>query len=339
MLPTLLWEKLSSDIVQCHICSHQCSLKSGAFGKCRTRMNKNGRLQGLLGSIVTSLQMDPIEKKPLYHFLPGTQIFSVGSAGCNFRCDFCQNSHISVIPNNGFIRGERIDAYTLLSVAKSHGAASIAFTYNEPTLSFELINEVAQRVESFSLPLVLVSNGYMSSAFLDVVGKYISAINVDLKSFRDDFYKKYCGAHLEPVLTTLKALAASHIWLEVTTLLIPSLNDSSSEISDCAHFIKEELGENVPWHISAFHGAHKMLDHPSTPYETLQKAKDIGKKAGLHFVYMGNVVTQDGANTYCPHCQTVLISRSYQGIEVHAKKGICPSCGKEIPGVWEEKAD
>ncbi|MBQ7606972.1 MAG: AmmeMemoRadiSam system radical SAM enzyme [Desulfovibrionaceae bacterium] len=333
MLPSLLWRKTDAGHVSCLVCSHKCVLKDGAFGVCKTRMNKNGRLVSLLTDVVSSVQIDPIEKKPLYHFLPASTVFSVGSSGCNFRCSFCQNSHISVIPETGTVTGRRVDAQTLLDLAVRHATASIAFTYNEPTLSVELINETAQRAASANLPVVLVTNGYMSQDFLELIGKNCAAMNVDLKSFSDDFYREYCGARLLPVLDTLKALAKTNIWFEVTTLVIPGVNDSPEELRDCAQFICNELGVDTPWHLSAFFGAHKMRNHPATSPETLQMAWEIGKDAGLHFVYMGNIVHPTGANTYCPDCGALLIERTRWNVVVHSA-GKCPACGCAIAGVW-----
>lgn len=333
MLPSLLWRKTDSGRLECMVCSHHCVLKDGGYGVCKTRMNKNGRLQSLLPDVVSSIQIDPIEKKPLYHFLPATPVLSIGSWGCNFRCSFCQNDHISVIPKTGTIRGRRIDAQSIIELATANSCASIAFTYNEPTLSVELINETATRAVSSHLPIVLVTNGYMSHDFLELIGKNCAAMNVDLKSFSDDFYREYCGAHLQPVLDTLKALKKTSIWFEVTTLVIPGINDSAEEIQDCANFIRDELGPDTPWHLSAFFGAHKMRNHPSTSPECLQKAWEIGKNAGLNFVYMGNIAHPTGSNTYCPDCGTLLVGRSRMQILIHSA-GKCSNCGREIPGVW-----
>ncbi|MBQ7456416.1 MAG: AmmeMemoRadiSam system radical SAM enzyme [Desulfovibrio sp.] len=333
MLPTLLWEKKEGDSVRCLVCSHHCLLKNGAHGVCRTRMNKNGRMTALLSDIVSSIQMDPIEKKPLYHFFPGSAVFSVGSFGCNLQCAFCQNWHISMIRERNTVDGQAVQAQRLLELAKAHGAQSIAFTYNEPTLSLELINETVQRAQAFALPVVLVSNGFMSSEFLEYVGAKVSAYNIDLKSYRDAFYRTYCKASLTPVLDNLVWLVSKGVWVEVTTLVIPHLNDSDEELRDCARFIKESLGASVPWHISAFHPAYKMEQHPPTSKETLRRAYDIGKEEGLHFVYAGNIGFSFGADTLCPSCARPVIERSPYGIRCQTT-GTCPSCGNAIAGVF-----
>ena len=288
----------------------------------------------VLTDIVSSIQMDPIEKKPLYHFLPGSKIFSIGSVGCNFRCSFCQNSHISNIPKSGVISGRRANAQTLVDMAVSKHAKSIAFTYNEPTLSVELIQDTAERSLAYQLPIVLVSNGYMSADFINLLRNYVHACNIDLKSFRDDFYREYCGGRLAPVLENLKRIRHdTGWWLEVTTLIIPGVNDSPEEITDCARFIHDELGCDVPWHVTAFHGAHKMQSHPSTTVDQLQAAWRIGKEVGLHYVYMGNVVQSVGVNTFCPNCSEVVVERSPWKI-TFSPKGRCRKCGTMIPGVW-----
>ena len=333
MLPTLLWSKLDGLSVRCELCSHGCAIKNGSHGICATRFNKDGRLMSVVTDVVSSVQMDPIEKKPLYHFLPGTKTFSIGSVGCNFHCSFCQNCHISVIPQSGLIQGRKTSSQALLDLARSKQAKSIAFTYNEPTLSVELIQDTAERAIPYQLPIILVSNGYMSKNCISLLRNSVQAINVDLKSFSDDFYREYCGARLAPVLDSLKRIRDAGWWLEVTTLIISGVNDSQEELQQCARFIHDELGSDVPWHVTAFHGAHKMASHPSTSPEQLQVAWRIGKEAGLNYVYMGNVVNAVGGNTYCPSCSQLVIERSPWKISFPSK-GVCPKCGTIIPGVW-----
>ena len=332
MVDALLWLPASGS-VECLLCSHHCRLKDGMKGVCGVRFNKNGRLISVVTDLVSSIQMDPIEKKPLYHYLPGTKVFSIGSVGCNFHCKFCQNHHISVIPKGGVINGRRTTPRNLVDLAMQHKARSIAFTYNEPSLSVELINSVSDIAFSYNMPIVLVSNGFMSLDFLDMMENRISAINVDLKSFRDDFYRDYCGGRLKPVLEALKKIRKLGWWLEVTTLVIHGINDSSDEIRDCACFIRDELGPDVPWHLTAFHPAHQMSDYPSTTLDQLQAAWSIGKEVGLHYVYLGNVGAAVGGNTYCPDCFELVAERSPLKIS-YPVNGKCSKCGKEIPGVW-----
>ncbi|MBQ7617647.1 MAG: AmmeMemoRadiSam system radical SAM enzyme [Desulfovibrio sp.] len=334
MLPTLLWSNTNANTVQCHACAHACVLKSGMRGICGARLNQNGRLVSVLTDIVSTVQMDPVEKKPLYHFLPGSQTFSIGSVGCNFHCNYCQNCHISVIPKSGVISGRRVNAEALINLAVAKHAKSISFTYNEPTLSVELIQEVAERALAYQMPIVLVSNGFMSEDFIVLLRNYVHAVNIDLKAFSDKFYREYCGGRLKPVLDTLKRIKFdTSWWLEVTTLVIPDLNDSPEQIRECANFIKNELGDEVPWHLTAFHGAHKMQQHPSTSIDQLQLAWRIGKETGLRYVYMGNVSKVVGGNTYCPVCSELVVERSPWKIAV-SPKGICRKCGAQIPGVW-----
>ncbi|MBQ7738977.1 MAG: AmmeMemoRadiSam system radical SAM enzyme [Desulfovibrionaceae bacterium] len=332
MADTLLW-LADNGGVECLVCGHHCRLKPGMKGRCGVRINKDGRLISVVTDLVSSIQMDPIEKKPLYHFLPGSKVFSIGSVGCNFHCTFCQNHHISVIPKTGVINGRRTPPRNLVELAIHHKAKSIAFTYNEPTISVELINSVAEIAFAHKLPMVLVSNGYMTPDFLDLLENRIRAINVDLKSFRDDFYREYCGGRLKPVLESLKKIRKLGWWLEVTTLIIHGVNDSPEEIRDCARFIRDELGVDVPWHLSAFHGAYQMVNHPATTLDQLQAAWTIGKEEGLHYVYLGNVGAAIGGNTYCPDCSQLVAERSPWKISFPAS-GTCPKCGKDIPGVW-----
>ncbi|MCR4666973.1 MAG: AmmeMemoRadiSam system radical SAM enzyme [Desulfovibrio sp.] len=333
MLPTLLWSNTEGLTIRCSLCSHECLIKNGNKGICKARINKDGQLVSVLTDVVSSIQMDPVEKKPLFHFLPGTKTFSVGSVGCNFHCTFCQNNHISNIPQTGVINGRKANARTLLDLAQKQNAKSIAFTYNEPTLSVELIQETAERAKAYQLPVILVSNGYMSRACIDLLRHSIHAINVDIKSFSDAFYREYCGAKLAPVLDAVQYIRDCGWWLEITTLVIPSVNDSPEELKQCARFIHDVLGPDVPWHVTAFHGAHKMANHPSTTSDQLQTAWRIGKEAGLNYVYMGNLASPVGGNTYCPSCKALVVERTPWKI-LFPPHGHCPKCGTPIPGVW-----
>ena len=333
-MPSLLWEKgTQAGEIICQACVHGCHLKNGARGRCGVRVNKNGELLSMVENLVSSAQLDPVEKKPLYHFLPGSKAFSIGSIGCNFRCDFCQNHHISTIPKDGIVPGKRTTPKSIVDMAVNHHAASVAFTYNEPTVFPELINDTATMAKSRGLHVILVSNGFMSEQFRSLLRNKVDAVNVDLKSFSENFYKTYCGGHLEPVLENLKAIHKLGWWLEVTTLVIPGLNDSDAELANCARFIHDELGADVPWHLTAFHGAHKMASHSSTSLDRLESAWRIGKSAGLHFVYLGNVVSAVGSNTWCPSCGALVVER-LPWKTVQPSVGRCPGCGSSIAGVW-----
>lgn len=333
-MQAMLWDTEEGNVVNCHLCAHACRLKEGKQGLCGVRVNHRGRLISLAGDIVTAVHMDPVEKKPLYHFLPGTKTFSVGSAGCNFRCIFCQNSEIAHVNKNSEVPGRRLTPETIVRLAEENRAPSIAFTYNEPTVFFEQTYSAAGIAQANGIKTILVSNGFMSPAYLQSMSKRIDAANVDLKSFSDDFYKKFCRGRLQPVLDNLKAIKDMGWWLEVTTLLIPGVNDDPEEVAGIAGFIKYELGEDTPWHISAFHGAAQMINHPSTPLFKLEEAWEIGQAAGLNHVYIGNAVSKHGSNTLCPDCGATLIERKGYKTRVKFKDGVCPECQKEIAGVW-----
>ncbi|MBB5144733.1 AmmeMemoRadiSam system radical SAM enzyme [Desulfovibrio intestinalis] len=339
-MQALLWHALDGvhkGSVQCRLCAQGCRLKKGDKGLCGVRANMNGNLVTLVGDVVTAINLDPVEKKPLYHFLPGTKTFSIGSAGCNFTCKFCQNSNIAHIPPSGIVPGKRAAPEDLVVLAQAKRARSMAFTYNEPTVFFELAYETAGLATPRGIRCLLVTNGYMSEDCLLALSRRVCAANVDLKSFRDSFYRQYCGARLQPVLDNLKAMRKLGWWLEVTTLVIPGVNDSAAELKEAAAFIHHELGAHTPWHLSAFHGAHQMADHPSTPLSKLEEAWSIGRQEGLHFVYIGNALSAMGSNTFCPQCGIMVIERQGYSINMHMQAGapgVCPSCHTTLPGVW-----
>lgn len=339
-MQALLWHALDGahkGSVQCRLCAHGCRLKKGGKGLCGVRANINGNMVTLVGDVVTAINLDPMEKKPLYHFLPGTKTFSIGSAGCNFTCKFCQNSNIAHIPPSGIVPGKRAAPEDLVVLAQAKHVRSMAFTYNEPTVFFELAYETAGLATPRDIRCVLVTNGYMSEDCLLALSRRVCAANVDLKSFSDGFYRQYCGARLQPVLDNLKAMRKLGWWLEVTTLIIPGVNDSTAELKEAAAFIHHELGAHTPWHLSAFHGAHLMADHPSTPLSKLEEAWKIGRQEGLHFVYIGNALSAMGSNTFCPQCGIMVIERQGYSVNMHTQKGapgVCPSCQTTLPGVW-----
>lgn len=330
----MLWTPEGNGRVKCKVCSHACSIQEGKSGLCGVRVNHAGRLVSLVGNVVTAIQIDPVEKKPLYHFLPDSKIFSIGSAGCNFHCSFCQNHEIAHMNSKAHVRGRRLEGDCIVRLAEENSTPSIAFTYNEPTVFVEQIYNVSGLAKAHGLKTVLVSNGFMSPEFLQTVGPRIDAANIDLKAFTEDFYHHYCKGRLAPVLENLRIIKKMGWWLEITTLLIPGINDSDVEIAKIAEFIRDDLGKDTPWHISAFHGAADMRNHPSTPVETLERAWRIGRNAGLEFVYTGNIPGAIGENTYCPQCGARLIERHGYHTRVKFGKGQCPKCGREIPGVW-----
>jgi pyruvate formate lyase activating enzyme len=330
----MLWEILPNGAIQCRLCAHRCRLKKGDKGRCGVRISTGNELTSLVGNVVSCAHMDPVEKKPLYHFLPGSKTFSIGSVGCNFTCSFCQNHSISQIPGTGVVPGKRVSPEELARLAEEQNVPSMAFTYNEPTIFFELVYETAAIAQISGIRSILVSNGYMSADCLQALSQRVSAINVDLKSFSEAFYSRYCEARLQPVLDNLKYIKSMGWWLEVTTLVIPGLNDSDAELKEIAAFIHGELGENTPWHLSAFHGAHKMANHPATPLALLEKGWQIGREAGLNFVYIGNLSSAIGGNTFCPSCGALVIERQGYEIRRTGPPGRCPSCSFELPGVW-----
>ena len=332
----MLWEALDGQKVRCDLCGHRCVIAAGSYGTCRVRQNVAGRLKSHSFANLVAVNVDPIEKKPLFHFLPGTTSLSVAAAGCNFQCEFCQNWQISQSPREGRTpRGQATSPQELVSAAVKYGCRSISYTYTEPTIFFELAYETAAIAHERGLGNCFVSNGYMTPKAVQTIAPYLDAINVDLKAFRDQTYRRVMKARLEPVLETLRVLAGAGIWVEVTTLVVPGMNDSPQELGDIAEFIGSQLGVHVPWHVSRFHGDHKMTQTPSTPIETLRLACRIATEAGLKYVYCGNVPGQADERTICPACGHVVIDRvgfTIRGTSLTG--GACGECGQAIEGLW-----
>ncbi|MGB2762014.1 MAG: AmmeMemoRadiSam system radical SAM enzyme [Minisyncoccales bacterium] len=299
MKEAILYKKLKNkeaeqfNRVKCQNCAHYCVIKPGQRGICGVRENIGGKLYALNYNKAIALNIDPIEKKPLYRFLPGTQSLSVATVGCNFRCANCQNYDISQIPQLiGKIEGENLPPKEIVKIAKKNNLPSISYTYTEPAIFSEYALDTMKLAKKQGIKNVWVSNGFWSKELFDLISPYLDAANIDLKSFSDEFYRKYCGGRLEPVLDTLKRLKKKKIWIEVTTLIIPTLNDNEKNLKNIADFIKKELGAGIPWHISRFSGAisWKLQHLPDTPIETLKKAEQIGKKSGLKYIYLGNIL-------------------------------------------------
>lgn len=324
--------------VRCSVCAHYCRIAEGASGKCRMRVNQGGALYSLSSDRIAVANLDPVEKKPLFHFLPGTTTFSLGTPGCNMTCAFCQNHGLSQANPPGPGAASPFSpaaADEIVASARRSGAASISFTYNEPIISAELIAAVAPRANEAGLAAILVSNAYASGEFMETLRPVVRAANFDLKAFTDAFYRDLCGARLAPVLRTITRAASFGWWVELTTLLIPGRNDSDAELTALARWIREELGAHVPWHISRFRPVHRMTDVPATPVVSLERARAIGLAEGLRFVYTGNTPGHDGENTYCPECGEMVIRRL--GYRTEAPQGaVCPRCGTPVPGVWGE---
>ncbi len=331
-----LYEVREGDTVRCDLCAHGCVIKEGRSGICGVRRNRSGVLETEVYGRLVARHVDPIEKKPLFHLLPGSRSYSIATVGCNFKCRFCQNADIAQYPHDrpGGLAGTLCGAGEVVADAVARQCRSIAYTYTEPTVFFEFALDCARLARDRGLKNVFVTNGYMSRGALEMAAPFLDGANVDLKAFSDDFYKRYCGARLDPVLETLKRMKASGVLVEVTTLLIPDLNDSAGELRRLAGFIVADLGPETPWHISRFHPTYRMTDRGPTPLASLQAAYEIGRQAGLRYVYVGNVPGEEGQNTFCHHCQAVLIRRSgFAILENHIEEGRCPGCGTEVYGI------
>lgn len=331
-----LWDSLEGGRVRCRLCFRRCALEPGQKGFCGVRVNEAGELRTLVGDAVASVNLDPVEKKPLYHFLPATRTLSIGTLGCNFACRFCQNSSISRRPaETGDCSGQRpVRPQDIVGSARAHGIPSISFTYNEPTVFFELMAKTADLALAEGVRTVMVSNGCMSEECLRELGPRITAANIDLKTFSPEVYRTVCSGSLDAVKRNLAAMKRLGWWVEVTTLAIPGLNDSDAEFKAIADFIACELGRDTPWHVSAFFPCYRMQDRPPTPEATVLRACAIGEAEGLRYAYAGNLRSAKGSSTRCPGCGTVLIER--RGFAVtKLVKGTCPACGQHLAGVWE----
>lgn len=331
----MLYEKLDNNRVRCNLCAHRCIIAEGRKGICQVRENRGGVLYTLVYGRTISQHVDPVEKKPLFHFYPGTQAYSIATPGCNFRCKFCQNWEISQMPREQhLIMGVEASPAQIVNDAERTGCRSIAYTYTEPTIFFEYAYDTARLAHEHGLGNLFITNGYETPEAVEAIRPYLDAANVDLKAFRNDFYRKIVGARLQPVLDTLKLMKRVGIWVEVTTLVIPTLNDSEAELRDIARFIREEMGADTPWHVSAFYPTYKLLDKQRTPPSTLRRAREIGLEEGLYYVYEGNVYGSAGENTYCHQCGTRLIyRRGFTVIENRIVNGKCPICGAAVAGV------
>jgi len=340
------FKKRSEHSLQCTACRHYCVIPSGGFGLCGARRNEKEKINLITHSKPCSLHLDPIEKKPLYHFLPGSKTLSIGFFGCNFRCDFCQNYEISFLRGSNAEREttklEKVPPKKFVERAVRENAKSIAFTYNEPAISAEYnlkAMEIAKKLKGEKkLRTLYVSNGYVSEEQIKELTKSktkLDAINIDLKSFDESFYQKTCGANLEEVLKCIKSFQKANIWVEITTLIIPTKNDSSEELKQLTSWICD-LNKNIPWHVSAFFPYHKMTNISPTSREEITRVVEIGKEEGLNFVYGGNVRESDLNHTLCPKCGHLLIRRTDFDAEIAGlKKNKCVHCGEIIKGVFE----
>jgi pyruvate formate lyase activating enzyme len=335
-MEALLYEKLPDARVRCNLCNHRCVIKDGSRGICQVRENSGGTLETLVNDKVIAVHVDPIEKKPMFHYFPGTQSFSLGTVGCNFKCRFCQNADIAQMAadHDGRIMGRKITPQAIVDAAIENDCKTIAYTYTEPTVFFELALAAARIAQARDIKNVFVTNGYITPEALEMINPYLNAANVDLKGFSDGFYKKQCGARLEPVLETLRLMKRTGVFVEVTTLVIPGLNDDPGELQALASFLVNDLGDDTPWHVSRFHPTYKLTDRPPTPVDTLRRARDIGLAAGLKYVYTGNVPGDESEHTFCYHCREKLIlRRGFYIIQNKVENDKCPKCGSVIHGV------
>ncbi|MBN1761244.1 MAG: AmmeMemoRadiSam system radical SAM enzyme [Chitinispirillaceae bacterium] len=336
MKQAYLFEAIDGERIKCLLCNHYCILEKNRFGICGVRKNDGGVLYSLSFGNIIAENIDPVEKKPLYHFLPGSRTYSIAAPGCNFHCRFCQNWHISQIQEKRVKTPEHthFNPTDLLQNSMISSCKSIAFTYTEPTTFYEIIKDTAEaRSAEDTMRFVMISNGFMSAECLEQTNRYIDAYNIDLKSFSDQFYRQNCGGRLQPVLDNISSIYLNNNWLEVTTMIIPGENDSPEEINDIAQFIAE-ISKDIPWHISRFFPNYRFTEHRITDGHLLELARDIGKKHGLKYIYLGNVPSEN--STICPGCNKILITRAgFDVIENElTEDGNCPQCGKAIAGIW-----
>jgi len=330
------WRDLGEGTVQCRVCPHECRLRDGQHGICFVRRNVGGRLRLLSYGRVSSLAIDPVEKKPLYHFLPDTPILSVGGIGCNLSCRFCQNWHISKPESDRFLR-EEVEPEEIARMARAAHCPSVAFTYNEPIVALEYVVAAARACRQAGIRTVAVTNGYVQGEAREEFFAHMDAANVDLKAFSDEFYRQLAGARLSAVLETLRYIKQhTTVWLEITNLIVPGENDAPEETEAMCRWIAETLGVDVPLHFSAFFPAYRMLDHPATDGETLLRAREIARRTGLRYVYVGNVEASEAQTTYCASCGAALIERTRLRVLQNrlAPGGACYRCGSRCAGVF-----
>jgi pyruvate formate lyase activating enzyme len=328
-------EKVDGNSVRCHICPHNCIINEGKVGICKTRVNKEGVLYSIAYGNPCSISIDPIEKKPLFHFLPGEKIFSLATAGCNFRCLNCQNWEIS---QSSPLELNHYDLMPedVVKRAIAHGTNLIAFTYTEPTVFYEYVYDTAQIAHEEGLKTVFISNGFINQQPLIDLCPFLDAANIDLKCFDDDIYRKLDGGRLQPILDTLKTLKEKKVWLEITNLLVPTYTDNNKMIEEMCKWLVDNGFSDTPLHFSRFFPNYKLMDLPPTAEKSLIQAKEIAEKAGIKYVYIGNIPSVHEENTYCPQCKRMILERiSYTIIKNNINEGKCEFCKTPIAGVWK----
>ena len=334
MKEAYLYRKLIDMKVRCDLCSHRCKIEDGEKGKCCVRENSSGKLYTLVYRKLISENIDPIEKKPLFHFLPGSYSLSVATVGCNFKCFFCQNHQISQSPcESGSIDGRDIAPGEIVEYAVKYNCSSISYTYTEPTIFFEYAYDIAKLASNRNLKNIFVSNGFMTKESLDMIEPFLDAANIDLKSFSDKTYKEKIGGRLKPVLDNIVAMKEKGIWVEVTTLIIPEINNTVQELKSIAEFLAD-VDRSIPWHISAYHPQYKA-ELPATGIDMIESTIEIGKKAGLKYVYGGNIIDNRYENTICAKCREIILERSgFTIINNNMENGGCNKCGEMVEGIF-----
>jgi len=337
MKEAMLYEKLEGKKVKCNLCNHHCVIPDGKRGICGVRENKGGILYTLNYGKIIAYHVDPIEKKPFFHFLPGSDAFSISSEGCNFSCKHCQNWEISqLVKERKEVYGEDFKPEEIVEITKNENSKIIAYTYTEPTVFFEFVYDTSKIAKKEKIYNVYVSDGYMSKQTINLMNGLIDAANIDIKGFTEKFYREICGASLEKLLNSIKLLKKTGMWIEITTLLIPGLNDDEEQIKGIINFVKDELGKETPLHFSLFYPHYKLSHLPPTPVEKAKKAREMALENGLRYVYTGNYPGDEGENTYCYNCKNLLIKRYGFMVEKNLiEKGRCPYCGVNIDGIFE----
>ncbi len=336
MKEALFYKKIKGKRVQCQACNHYCQIAPASRGICGVRENQDGKLYSLVYGKIIAKNIDPIEKKPLFHFLPGTKSLSISTVGCNFRCSYCQNADIAQMPKeNALFGAEKVPGVDLspediVETAANVKLPSISYTYTEPTVFVEFALDTMKLAEKKKIKNVWVTNGYTSKEALKEIIPHLDAANIDIKGFTEDFYNKVCGAKLKPVLETAKAMKRDGVWVEVTTLIVPGQNDTEEHFKGIADFVAKELGKETPWHLSKFFPTYKFRDLPPTPPSSLLRAYEFGEKAGLKYVYLGNLPLPEYETTFCRKCGNKMIERAGYEIVRHDKEGRCTKCKENL---------
>jgi len=335
MKEALFYEKAADGKVRCGLCRFRCLIDNGRRGICSVRENRGGTLYSLVYGLAVAEQVDPVEKKPLFHFQPASTTFSIATVGCNFRCRHCQNYSISQLAAEKHrVEGVNLPPEKVVAKAVASGCSSVSYTYTEPTIFFEYAFDTAVLAQRAGLKNIFVTNGYITPEALAHISPFLDGANVDLKGFSEKFYREVVHASLAEVLATILDYKRHGIWIELTTLLIPGWNDDEEELTALARFIVDQVGPETPWHVTRYYPTYKLADRSPTPGESLLRAREIGLAAGLQYVYVGNLPGLEGENTFCPGCGTLLIHRSgYRIIANHIWQGSCPNCRHPIPGV------